>query len=117
MDLGLPHQASHTLTWSDQPAGHKILCAEMPKTVWQVHYHILRLSESHQAALQVFYAVNLKPSGGYWNIYEKAKTMRWSVNALRVKVSRARRILYHRIYGLTVRQLESNKRLECVSVT
>lgn len=97
-DASLPHQSSHTLTYSDQPAGHKILCAEMSRAIWLLHYQILRLPEKHQAALLLWYAVNMKASGGYWEPWEKAQKVKWSVNSLRIRVSRARSALHEKLF-------------------
>ena len=39
LDASLPHQSAFMLIYADQPAGHKILCAEMTKAVWMINYH------------------------------------------------------------------------------
>jgi hypothetical protein len=100
MDASLPHQSSHTLIYADQPAGHKILCAEMQKAVWTINYHIERLPESFQGALMVGYAANVKLTGGYWSVEEKAQKLGISVGALHTRISRAVQALYQRIFIL-----------------
>ena len=100
LDASLPHQSSHTLIYSDQPAGHKVLCAEMDKAVFKLNYYIGHLCGSHQDALLVWYAVNVKTQGGYWGADEKAARMAVTLNTLKVRVVRARRALHQKLYSL-----------------
>ena len=102
-DTGLPHQSSHLGIYSEQPAGHKILCPEMAKSVWNVHYQILKLPEDPRRSLYIWYAVNLKAGGGHWEAREKAEIMGWSLNALRIRVSRARKLLHRKLFGIPLR--------------
>jgi hypothetical protein len=114
LDASLPHQSSHTLIYSDQPPGHKILCAEMERGMWKINYHIERLPQSHRRTLYVWYAVNLKVTGGYWDAKEKAERLRLRLNTLRFRVTRARKALYKM---LTPCDLSSKRPTSCVSVT
>ena len=116
LDASLPHQSSHTLIYSDQPPGHKILCAEMEKAVWLINYYIERLSRSHRQTLWLWYAVNIKVSGGYWDAKEKAERLQVRLNTLRLRVTRARRALHNKIF-LTDRQFSDNKQIRYIAVT
>jgi hypothetical protein len=118
-DASLPHQSSHTLIYSDQPAGHKILCAEMSKTIWRLHYQILKLPERHQDALLLWYAINLKPLGGHWEPSEKAHKINLSLNAFRVRVSKARKALHKKLFpnSLRSRQFSDTNMQACITVT
>ena len=98
LDASLPHQSSHTLIYSDQPPGHKILCAEMEKAVWKLNYLINKLSKRHQDVLLIWYAVNIKLTGGYWDAREKASRLGLRLNTLRMQVTRARRALHKKIF-------------------
>jgi hypothetical protein len=98
LEASLPHQSSHTLIYSDQPAGSKILCAEMDRAMWKLNYLIERLPSSHRRTLFVWYAVNIKLKGGYWDASEKAFRLGLRLNQLRMRVTRARRALHRKIF-------------------
>ena len=98
LDASIPRQSSHTLIYSDQPPGHKILCAEMEKAIWKINFMINRLPERHRDTLLIWYAVNLKINGGYWDAAEKASRMGLRLNVLRMRVTRARRALHKKIF-------------------
>lgn len=114
-DASLPHQSSHTMLYADQPAGSKILCAEMDRAVWIVNYHIQQLPERHQDTLCLWYAVTVKIAGGYWDVREKASRLGIRVNILRMRVTRARRALHKKIF--TGRLSGHNIPLACITVT
>ena len=116
LDVSLPHQSAHTLIYSDQPAGHKVLCAEMTKAVWLLNYQIERLKPLYQDTLLVWYAVNIKPQGGWWDPREKAALMGLRLNTLQTRVTRARKELHRKIF-LTVRQLGSQNMSTCITAT
>ena len=112
----LPRQASHLMIYSDQPPGHKILCAEMERAVWKINYMIHRLPRKHRDTLLVWYAVNLKMNGGYWDAKEKASRMGLRLNVLRMRVTRARRFLHKKIF-LTDGEFSANKQVSCITVS
>ena len=101
-DASLPAYSAFTATYGgDQPGGHKILCAEMERAVWLLNRHITRLPAKYSDMLLVWYAANMKGSGGFWTEEEKARRLGCSVRTLRVRVFRARGALYREIYGKT----------------
>ena len=116
LDASIPHQSSHTLIYSDQPPGHKILCAEMEHAIWKLNYMIQHLPRKHRDTLLVWYAVNLKRSGGYWDAKEKASRMGLRLNVLRMRVTRARRALHRKIF-LTPGDLSVNRQVGSIAVT
>lgn len=116
LEDSLPHQSSHTLIYCDQPPGHRILCAEMERAVWKLNYLILQLPEKHKNTLALWYAVNLKRNGGYWDAREKASRLGIRLNVLRMRVTRARRALYRKIH-LTSGYFSRTVSAVCVSVS
>jgi len=116
LDASLPHQSSHTLIYSDQPPGHKILCAEMDRAIWKLNYLIEKLPQKHQDTLLVWYAVNMKLQGGYWDAKEKALRLGIRLNVLRMRVTRARRALHRKIF-LTDGYSRSTVPLACITVS
>jgi hypothetical protein len=99
-DVILPQQAAFCMIVSDQPAGSRILCADMSKSVYLVHCAQLTLPLRYQTALFVWYAIQMKDGGGYWTPDEKASILSLSVSALRMRVTRARRVLMRKYPGL-----------------
>lgn len=79
--------------------GHKILCLDMPTMVYAVHARVLQvLTEFEREAVWVWYVVRVKPDGTLWPIDHKCKKAGITEDALRKRVSRARR----RLAGLPV---------------
>jgi hypothetical protein len=99
-DVILPQQAAFCMIVSDQPAHSRVLCADMSKSVYLVHCAQLTLPLRYQTALFVWYAIQMKDGGGYWTPDEKASILSLSVNALRMRVTRARRVLLRKYPGL-----------------
>ena len=116
LDSSVPRQASHTMIYSDQPPGHKVLCAEMDKAMWKVNYVIHKLPIRHRDTLLVWYAVNLKDQGGFWDAAEKAARLGLRLNTLRFRVTRARRALHKKIF-LTHCDIRHMIPLACEAVT
>jgi hypothetical protein len=116
LDASVPHQSSHTLIYSDQPAGHKILCAEMERSVWKVNYLIQHLPRSHRDTLMLWYAVNIKLQGGFWDAREKASRLGIRLNVLRMRVTRARRALHRKIF-LTAGYLRTTNSSRCITAS
>lgn len=87
----LPKQAAFCAIVSDQPAGSRILCAEMSNRVYHLNRILLTLEVRHRQVLFVWYAIQLKAAGGFWSVEEKAALFGCSSNALRLRVGRARR--------------------------
>jgi len=112
----LPTQSSHLMIYCDHPPGHKILCAEIEKGLWKLSRTIAQLPHKHRDILLVWYAVNMKPTGGYWDAKEKAKTIGIRLNVLRMRVTRARRVLHKKIF-LTDGYLSSTQGAECITVS
>lgn len=77
-------------------AGHRILCLEMPVGVYTTHQRVLKLDDEQQEAVTAWYVVRLKPDGTLWTLAEKCLRLQVTEQALRQRVSRARR----RILGL-----------------
>jgi hypothetical protein len=126
-DAVLPQQAAFSMIFSDQPPGSRILCADMSKSVYFIHCCQLTLPLTHQSALFVWYAVQMKDSGGYWSPDEKASILGLSVSALRMRVTRARAELLRRYPGLSAfgtrpkplrrKKIQSTRRIECKTVS
>jgi hypothetical protein len=92
-DVILPRQAAFCMIVSDQPPGSRVLCADMSEDVQNLQRAFLMLRLRPQKALYLWYAVQLKEGGGYWSPDEKAALFACSLNALRCRVTRARRVL------------------------
>ena len=86
------------MIYADQPAGHKILCAEMDRAMWKLNYVIGKLPDRHRMILEVWYGVNIKASGGFWDASEKAARIGVRLNTLGMRVTRARRALHRKIF-------------------
>jgi DNA-directed RNA polymerase specialized sigma24 family protein len=81
--------------------------------VWKINNQIMNLPEKHHDALLVWYAVNVKDTGGYWEPAEKAERLGWTLNAFKIRVSRARRFLFRKAY-LTDRHKTEYKGAPCI---
>jgi hypothetical protein len=92
-DVVLPKQSAFCMIPSDQPAGSRILCADMSRRVYQLNRVVLMMRFRYRQALFVWYAVQIKTTGGYWSIGEKATALECSENSLRLRVTRARRFI------------------------
>lgn len=73
--------------------GHRILCLDMPTDVYSVHSRVLMLSEELQEALWVYFVTRVRPDGTLWTLAARAHRIGISEEALRMRVSRARRKL------------------------
>ncbi len=79
--------------------GHKILCLDMPIAVYAVHGRMIQvLTEYEREAVWIWYVIRVKPDGTLWPIEHKCKKAGITEEALRKRVSRARR----RLAGLPV---------------
>ena len=87
---GLPREVSFIHPHSGE-YGHKILCAEMPPRVSKFHSLLVKLNPSHYDSLFVFYGVLQRDDGSDYTHEEKARDLEISLNAYRLRVSRARR--------------------------
>ena len=95
LDDSVPRYSAFTASYGgDQPAGHKILCAEMERSIWLLERSVIRLGMPWSDYLLLWYAVNIHPKGGYWTAEEKARKLRMSSRTLRRRVREARRILF-----------------------
>ena len=99
LEPSLPQSSAFTRIYCDHPAGDRILCAEMERAVYLLNIHVLCLQERLQDSLLIWYAVNLKPQGGFWSAEEKALKLKTSVRALKLRVMRAKKALRHKIIG------------------
>jgi hypothetical protein len=108
-DVVLPRQAAFCMIVSDQPPGPRILCGDMARDVQELQVAFLMLRLRPQKALYLWYAVQLKEGGGYWSPDEKAELFGCSLNALRCRVTRARRVL-QRKYNLVLQAKALQKR-------
>lgn len=97
LEPSLPACSAFLRIYADQPQGHRILCAEMDRAVYLVNRHITRLPGRSQDMLLLWYAVNLKPQGGFYSPEEKAKRLKMSTRALKIRVWRAKRQLRQNI--------------------
>lgn len=91
-DVSLPGQSAH-LNISGNEYGHRILCAEMPKKIWNVHRATLMLEGDHQWALTLWYGYQKADDGGWLNGEEKAKAAGITYQQLRNRVYAARKEL------------------------
>jgi hypothetical protein len=74
--------------------GHKILCLDMPPMVYAVHARLLQvLTEYEREAVWIWYVIRVKPDGTLWPIEHKCRKAGITEEALRKRVSRARRKL------------------------
>jgi len=73
--------------------GHMILCLEMPTDVYSVHARVLMLNELLQEAVWLYYVTRMKPDGTLWTMQERCRRAEISEEALRQRLSRARRKL------------------------
>jgi hypothetical protein len=94
---------------SDQPPGPRILCGDMARDIQELQIAFLMLRLRPQKAIYLWYAVQLKEGGGYWSPDEKAELFGCSLNALRCRVTRARRVL-QRKYNLVLQAKALQKR-------
>lgn len=79
--------------------GHRILCLDMPTAVYAVHGRVIQvLTEYEREAVWIWYVVRVKPDGTIWPIEHKCRRAGITEEALRKRVSRARR----RLAGLPV---------------
>lgn len=108
-DVVLPQQSAFCMIVSDQPPGPRILCADMAEDIQDLQRAFLMLRCRPQNALLLWYAVQLKEGGGYWSPDQKAAVFGCSLNALRCRVTRARRVL-QRKYSLVVEAKALQKR-------
>lgn len=79
-------------------AGHRILCLDMPDHIYATHGRVLRLTESEQEAVYLYFAVKLKPDGTLWTVAERCRIAGIQEDSLRRRLSRAR----YKILGLPV---------------
>jgi hypothetical protein len=74
--------------------GHRVLCLDMPTIVYAVHGRILQvLTEYEREAVWIWYVIRVKPDGTLWPIEHKCRKAGITEEALRKRVSRARRKL------------------------
>lgn len=73
-----------------QPAGHRILCLEMPTDIYATHHCYLRLPEQEQRAVWLWYVPVMLPDGRVRTTYERAVTAGIDYDTLCKQVSRAR---------------------------
>lgn len=86
------------INWGSSQYGDRILCLDMPTAIYATHARVLRLPEHEQEAVWIWYVIRVKPDGTIWPIEHKCRTVGISEDALRQRVSRARR----RIAGIPV---------------
>jgi hypothetical protein len=101
LEDSLPQSSAFTRIYCDHPSGDRILCAEMERAIYLINIHILTLQPRCQESLLLWYAVNLKPQGGFWTLEEKARKLRTSVRALKIRVWRAKKSLRRKILHTT----------------
>lgn len=70
--------------------GHRILCLEMPIGVYCTHQRVLRLPETEQEAVWLWYVPRMKQNGQIWTIDEKCVLTGINQWALRKRVQRAK---------------------------
>lgn len=81
-----------------QNPGHRVLCLDMPITVYAVHARILRLPEAEQEAVWLRYAIKMKPDGNLWTEEELCKKIKIEHKSFRQRLWRAKR----RLLGLPI---------------
>ena len=97
---GYPRAAAFTLVPGGY-GGHRILCADMPKSIFFVNHAILTLARQCQDDLKHWYAWLRDDEGRWLEQDEKARLMGISYPEFRVKVHRAREELLKSVtFGL-----------------
>lgn len=85
--------------------GHRILCLEMPLGVYCTHQRILRLPETEQVAVWLWYVPTMKPNGQTYTVEEKCRLTGIEEWALRKRVQRAKL----RIMGIDPLRMSKNE--------
>lgn len=91
--------------------GHRVLCLDMPDSIYATHARILMLNELEREAVYLFFAVKLKPNGTLWTVAEKSRIYGIKEDSLRRRMSRAR----YRILGLPVPDFLTTKPVALLS--
>lgn len=86
---GLPSAAAFTRIPGTR-AGHRILCADMPRKVFFINYAILRLEKMHQAYLQAWYAWTRDEYGHWLDQRQKAEELGINYAEFGARVYRSR---------------------------
>ena len=89
---GLPTACAFTRIPGTQ-AGHRILCADMPKPVYFINQAILRLEPQSQRYLHAWYAWQRDEYGRWLEQSEKVLTLGISYNEFCLQIHRARKKL------------------------
>ena len=122
-DAVLPHEAAFCAMMGDQPAGSRILCAEMSPRVYEINLAVQMLRVRYRRALFVWYVIQTKPEGGYWTVTEKAELFGCTANALRKRVARGKVVVLRKFYqirearALQKRQLHDKSVQACKTVS
>src|SRR5262249_17071544 len=79
--------------------GHRVLCLDMPDSIYAIHGRVLRLPDAEREAVWVFFAFRLKPDGHtFWTLAEKCLLSGIQEDSMRRRIARAR----YRVAGLPV---------------
>lgn len=74
-------------------AGHKILCLDMPSEIYATHGRVIRLNETLQEAIWLFYVPRVKADGTLWETREKCERAGIFESALYQRLHRAKRLI------------------------
>lgn len=91
-DVSLPGQSAY-LNIGGNEYGHRILCAEMPKKIWNVHRATLMLEGEHQWALTLWYGFQRDDRGAWLDGEQKAEAAGLTYHQLNHRVRTARKEL------------------------
>lgn len=79
--------------------GHRILCRDMPASIWATHARIVLLQEEEQEAVWLLYANRLREDGTLRPLEEKLRVAKISLADHRAMMASARR----KIMGIDVK--------------
>jgi hypothetical protein len=92
-------------------AGHRILCLDMPDGIYATHMRVLRLTESEQEAVYLYFAVQVKEDGTLWTVTEKSRIYGIREESLRRRLARAR----YKILGVPVPEMLESRPVDLLS--
>lgn len=91
--------------------GHRILCLEMPVSIYATHVRVLMLTEKEQEAVCLYFAVQVKEDGTLWTAQEKCRIYGIKEDSLRRRLARAR----YKILGIPVPEFLAQKPVAVLS--
>lgn len=74
-------------------AGHRVLCRDMPRAIYDTHRNWLRLGEDLREAVWIYYVPHFRADGTTWEVSAKCRRADLSEDQLYRRVRRARSLL------------------------